>query len=222
MDYTDLPDYVVYILLIQVYVLATQLLLIRYNYANTTIKHEWSLLMLAIAAGIYEEVIFRYDLVNLCNEFNIPNVALFTSITFGILHAFNISIVGGSSTMSFLLISNQVIFTTALGYILYNIQNLKICMMIHVWFNVTNYLVITYWGLWYHNVTKKVDNHIYKHIKNISSTTDNILEYVPLFTNENCVNRIKVHKTIKYMWEYNLDYGLDQFKHSLSMINKDA
>ena len=201
---TTLPDYVIYTLLLQLYVLATQTLLILYSCIENKQNNSKMIWLILFAAGIYEEVIFRYNLVNLMNEFNLPYVAYITSFLFGFMHLYNIQFLGKKTIINIIIVSNQFIFTTMFGYILYNIHNLKICMLIHIWFNITNFICFKSITYLLPNTSKQPvnDKEMYKYIKQKASTTDNIPNYNKF--KESVSKEVKVHKSMQYMWNYDL------------------
>lgn len=228
-DYTVVPDYVIYTLLLQLYVLSTQIVLIFYKtnfmnqLKNQTFITKITSLIIFFMAGIYEEVLFRYDLISLFREFDLPHVAFITSFLFGFLHLFNIKFLGNSTKINVILVSNQFIFTTLLGYILYNIHNLKISMVVHIWFNITNYLI----AIFISYLVKKTpdihtdididDDNMYKYMYNNISTTDNLPNYKKKVVVSNFKD-IKIHESIKYMWNYNLSrktFGLTKIDNLL-------
>ena len=76
---TTFPNYLLYMLQLQIYVLTAQIFFIVYN--NIEIKqYNKILLYMLYALGIYEEALSRY---NLTNTFNLPYVSYITSFLFG-------------------------------------------------------------------------------------------------------------------------------------------
>lgn len=145
-----------------------------------------------------EELMFRHNMREFLISNNIPYTIHITSILFGLMHFTNILISHDES--KFKKVVNQVIFTTALGYICYSVNDIKISTLVHYVFNIVNMIAYSIFVNRCVQNETNVETCMKRYIRKRSSS-------VPLYNRLTRYNDIpeskyvRIPNDIKYMWK---------------------